>query len=135
VNQIAYIESFSLEADDNVLIADPNVGVAEDGILVTVEPSPIAADGTIMLSIELVSASLARPIRTIEASVPGSRIAVSLQTPLTMSQKLATVVRLGESEALLLGGLAANEVDRFVFAIVTAEALDPNAALSEKLPR
>jgi len=123
-NQIAYIESFRVDATDDQLIADPNVGVAEDGMLLTVEPGFVGPDGdTIELMLELASVQLARPIESIEARIPGATMPVTLQTPLSMSQRLATLVRLAPDEAVVLGGLAGREADEFVFAIVTAERL------------
>jgi hypothetical protein len=123
INEIAYLESFRVDATDDVLIADPNVGVAQDGMQLSVLPTPFDAGDSIDLSIELVAASLARPIEAIQARIPGSATPVTLQTPVTMSQRLATVVRLGADDALVLGGLAGEAPDEFVFALVSAAPL------------
>jgi hypothetical protein len=135
INEVAYLESFRVDATDDVLIADPNVGVAQDGMQLSVLPTPFDAGDSIELSIEIVTASLARPIEAIQARIPGSATPVTLQTPVTMSQRLATVVRLGADDALVLGGLAGGAPDEFVFALVSAAPLvagdDPSAPRAE----
>jgi hypothetical protein len=124
-NQVAYLERFELVAEGTVCAGDPEVGVAEEGLLLTAWPDLPTAGGLVPLELELVLARLEAPMHTRSARLPGVETDVSLQAPLTTSQKLSTAVLLAPDDLLVLGGVPAEDAGRLLFVFATCEVLAP----------
>ncbi len=124
-NQVAYLERFELVAYGRDCVADPAVGVAEEGFLLKAHPEQPSAAGGVPLQLELVVASLEQPMRERTVALPGSGALVSLQSPLSTSQKLATELELGPDDLLILGGLPASEPGEYLFLFLTCGVLAP----------
>lgn len=124
-NQVAYLERFEVVAEGQLAVGDPAVGVAEEGLLLTAWPEEPTAGGLIPLQLELVVARLEAPMHTRSAHLPGTAEEVSLQAPLTTSQKLSTAVLLAPDDLLVLGGVPTEEPDRLLFVFATCEVLAP----------
>ena len=105
VNQVAYVERFALVAGDGTLIADPEVAVADDGILLGARAGEPDPKGRRELALELVVATIQRPIRSQSVALPGALHRVELQTPVTTRQRLTAGANLGADEALVVGGI------------------------------
>ena len=105
LSQTAYIRSFELTANDTSLVADPQIDVASEGLLLHGVPRGGAREDTIELDLDLRSCQLERPIRVVDARVPGLAAQVSMQVPLTFVQHLTTSVVLARGEVLVLRGL------------------------------
>ena len=124
-NQVAYLERFELVAEGALAVGDPAVGVAEEGLLLTAWPDLPTASGLVPLELELVVASLEAPMHTRSAHLPGTAEEVSLQAPLTTSQKVSTAVLLAPDDLLVLGGVPTEEPGRLLFVFATCEVLAP----------
>jgi hypothetical protein len=127
LNQIAFISSFEVEKSADTLIADPVVGVLQDGILACLRPTR-ATDGTLSLALELSMTDVELPIQDAEVRIPGSVHPVTLQLPIASRQVLRTTFGLTPGECAVLSGLAPADPGRRLLAFVTAEPLVPGAA-------
>ena len=124
-NQIAYLERFDLLATDHQVLADPKVGVAEDGILLQVRPRVGPEGEPIELSLALNVLYLERPIAARQASLPGAFSPVTLQLPVTTRQTLRSTARLGPDDALIVGGVPTDTPGHFLFAVVAVDRVAP----------
>jgi hypothetical protein len=127
VNQIAFISAFEVEKSADALIADPVVGVLQDGILVRVRPMRVS-DGTVSLALSLSKTDVEHPIRSSEVRIPGTEHPVTLQLPIACRQELRSDFALRPDECAVLSGLAPSDPERRLLAFVTAAPLAPGAA-------
>lgn len=118
VNQSAYIEGFDVRADAGVLLADPVVGIAEEGVMLLARPW-VRPDGDVDLHLEITSIELEDPIEDRQVLVPGARSPVSVQLPISSLQRLTSVAPLSGDECLVVGCLPEGD-DAFVFVVLTA---------------
>lgn len=62
INEVAYVETFTVEHADGAFIADPQIGVVHDGVTLEVRIDPASADGAVRLAFHARVAELSRPI-------------------------------------------------------------------------
>ncbi len=119
LNQTAYVRDFQIQRVGRSIIADPRIGILEEGLTLTVEASP-ADDGRVALQLALTSADIQQPHASAAYELP-SGTSVSIQQPLAMTQSMRTGCSLGPDDALLLVMLGNEDSETFLFTILTAE--------------
>lgn len=105
MGQTAYVKSFELTGKGPVLVADPLIDVATEGIVLHGAPRLGVGAGIIELDLELEARHVEQPIREIAVNVPGVPRHMTMQVPLTFEQHLATRIALAPHEVLVLRGL------------------------------
>ncbi|MGE3854994.1 MAG: hypothetical protein AB7K09_24900 [Planctomycetota bacterium] len=105
-NQVAYIEDFNVQAQQNVTIADPVVGTIEDGLVLDVRPVISADRRYVTVELQPTIALLKRPLDTLTTTLggPGST-PVTIQLPELLVQRIRTTVTVPDGGAFLLGGV------------------------------
>jgi hypothetical protein len=79
-DQVAYVRDFEIEVAAAAFIANPIVDVLFHGYDVDLMCCEVRA-GTLGVQLQLVDQVLEQPIRTIETTVPGSTLPVTVQVP------------------------------------------------------
>jgi len=119
MDEVAYVADFELEVEGDRAVADPVVETCQDGLLFAVRGQ---LDGEkVALDCSLVSNRLERPIPTVAVRFPGATHPVSVQTPLVLSQRIATRATIAPDECLVLAAYSGNDPSRPVLAFVTAK--------------
>jgi hypothetical protein len=124
-SQTAFLEGYEIVGAGPILCADPSVGVAEEGLGVTLTTGAPDAEGCVSLELELVFLNLEQPMRRREIALPGLASPVEVQEPLTTRQALRATATLGPKDMLVLGSLADASAEREIFAFVTCEPASP----------
>jgi general secretion pathway protein D len=105
INQISFIQDFDVEVAQTAFIADPIVGVIQDGLVLDVQPTVSHDRRYITLQIRPTVARLTRPIPTFTTSLGAFTTPVTIQIPELNVQRAATTVRVPDGGTILLGGL------------------------------
>jgi general secretion pathway protein D len=105
VNQISFIEDFDVEVAQTAFIADPIVGVIQDGLVLDVQPTVSHDRKYITMQLKPTVARLERPIPTFTTSLGAFTTPVTIQIPKLRVEKAATNVRVPDGGTILLGGL------------------------------
>jgi type II secretory pathway component GspD/PulD (secretin) len=104
INQISYVQGFDVDVANSAYIANPNIGVIQDGIVLDVKPTVSYDRKYITLEIQATVADLLS-MRTITTSLGGQSEPVTFQMPtLHVSTTSATVV-VPDGGYVVLGGL------------------------------
>ena len=105
LNQVSYIQDYDLEVSNEVTIADPIIGVIQEGILIDFTPS-CAKDGrTIQVAFEGTFSSLQRPIPEKEISLAGGAgKKVTIQLPQLEIGRIRETVEVADGGWVLMGG-------------------------------
>ncbi|PIE22844.1 MAG: hypothetical protein CSA62_10370 [Planctomycetota bacterium] len=111
-NQFTYIKDFNVEIAQNAAIADPEVGIIRDGVVLDVRPVVSADQRFILMELRPTLARLSRPITTFTTSL-GAGQPVSIQLPVLQLQRVRTTVTIPDGGTLLLGGMKQLEKQRF----------------------
>ncbi len=105
INEVAYIQDFDVEVAQTAFIADPQIGVIPDGIVLDVRPTVSADRRYITLEVQTTVANLTRPIPTFSTTLGGTTGSVTIQLPEVRVSNAATTVRVPDGGSLILGGL------------------------------
>ena len=105
VNQLSFIQDFDVEVAQTAFIADPIVGVIQDGVVLDVQPTVSHDRKYITLQLKPTIATLTRPIPTYTTSLGAFTTPVTIQIPELKVQRAATTVRVPDGGTVLLGGL------------------------------
>ena len=108
INQTSYIKDFAVEVATASFIADPEVDVIQDGVVLDVRPTISYDRKYITLDLQPTVAELVRPIPTFTTSLSGSTLPVTIQFPQMTVRSAATTVKVPDGGSVLIGGL--NEV-------------------------
>jgi type II secretory pathway component GspD/PulD (secretin) len=108
MNQVAYVQDFDVEIAQAASIADPVIGVVQDGVILDVRPVVSADRRFIMMELRPTVAELLRPIREMATSL-GSQNSVTIQLPELDIQRVRTTVPMPDGGTVLLGGLKVSE--------------------------
>ena len=81
MNQMSFVQDFDVEVEDEKWLADPVVGIIQDGIVVDVVARPVAGSNRIAFTWGLMSSELAKPIRVKEVPLSAVTPPVSIQFP------------------------------------------------------
>jgi len=111
VNQISYVQDFDVEVAQTAFIADPVIGVIQDGLTLDVRPTVSNDRQFITLELRPTIVDLKVPIATFQTLLGASIAVFSSQNPVTIQlpeidiQVAESTVRIPDRGSLLLGGL------------------------------
>ena len=105
VNQLSFIQDFDVEVAQTAFIADPIVGIIQDGLALDVRPTISHDRKYITLELQPTVARLIRPIPTFTVSLGAATTPVTIQLPELVIQKSQTTVRLPDGGSVVIGGL------------------------------
>lgn len=127
VNQTAFIERFDVERTPQAAIADPVIGVAQDGVLLDFVGS--VDDGEVALELHVQANRLQRPVATAEVQLPGAFAPVTIQQPITATQSLDVAPRLKADGALVVALPVVGDFDRCMVVFLSARPVRPSREL------
>jgi len=115
LNQVSFVQDFDVEVAQTAFIADPVIGIVQDGIVLDVRPTVSNDRQFVTLEMRPTVTNLLTPISTFQtllgaAGAPGA-VLISAQNPVTIQlpeidlRSVETTVRLPDRGSLLLGGL------------------------------
>jgi type II secretory pathway component GspD/PulD (secretin) len=105
IDQVSFIQDFDVEVAQTAFIADPIVGVIQDGVVLDVLPTVSHDRKYITIQLKPTVATLQRPIPTFTTSLGAFTTPVTIQVPNLLVQRAATTVRVPDGGTVLLGGL------------------------------
>ncbi len=105
VNQVAYVQDFEVEVAQTAFIADPVVGIIQDGLVLDVRPTITNDQKYVNLELKPTVATLKRPIPTFTTNLGGLTQAVTLQIPELSISRAATTVTVPDGGTVVIGGL------------------------------
>jgi type II secretory pathway component GspD/PulD (secretin)/tetratricopeptide (TPR) repeat protein len=114
VNQISYVKDYDVEVAQAAGIADPIMGVIQDGLVLDVRPTVSNDRKYITLELRPTVATLIRPMPTFSTTLGmiGSTT-VTLHIPELVVQKAQATVRIPDGGTIVVGGLKQiRDVDR-----------------------
>ncbi len=106
VNQISYVKDYDVEVAQAAGIADPIMGVIQDGLVLDVKPTVSNDRKYITLELRPTIATLIRPMPTFSTTLGmiGST-SVTLHIPELVVQKAQATVRIPDGGTIVVGGL------------------------------
>jgi type II secretory pathway component GspD/PulD (secretin) len=105
VNQLSYIQDFDVEVAQTSFIADPIVGIIQDGLTLDVRPTVSNDRKYITLELQPTVARLLEPIPTFSTSLASTAAPVIIQLPELRIQQARTTVKIPDGGSILIGGL------------------------------
>ncbi len=105
VNQLSYIQDFDVEVAQTSFIADPIVGIIQDGLTLDVRPTVSNDRRYITLELQPTVAKLSQPIPTFATTLASSFTPVIIQLPELRLQQARVTVRIPDRGSILIGGL------------------------------
>jgi type II secretory pathway component GspD/PulD (secretin) len=105
VNQLSFIQDFDVEVAQTAFIADPIVGIVQDGLTLDVRPTVSNDRRYVTLELQPTVATLLRPIPTFTTSLGAFTTPVTIQIPEITIQKSQTTVRVPDGGTVMIGGL------------------------------
>lgn len=105
INLTSYVQDFAVEVAQASFIADPQVNVIQDGVVLDVRPVISYDRKYITLELRPTVAELRRPIPTFTTSLAGATLPVTLQLPQMKVRSAATTVKVPDGGSVLIGGL------------------------------
>ncbi len=105
INQLTFVQDFDVEVAQTAFIADPIIGIIQDGVVLDVQPTVSHDRKYITLQLRPTIANLVRPIPTFTTSLGAFTTPVTIQIPELQVQKAGTTVRVPDGGTLLMGGL------------------------------
>ncbi|MDF1701131.1 MAG: hypothetical protein P1V36_08235 [Planctomycetota bacterium] len=104
LNQVSFIQDYDVESSNGVQVADPIIGVLQEGILIDFTPTYDAKAETIRLAFEGTFSSLQRPIPEKEFAIAGLGEKVTIQLPQLEVGRIRQTVDLPDGGWVILGG-------------------------------
>ncbi|MBN2491060.1 MAG: hypothetical protein JXQ29_09440 [Planctomycetes bacterium] len=105
VNQISYIKDYDVEVAQTASIADPVVGIIQDGLVLDVRPTISNDRRFVTLELRPTVANLIQPIRTITTTLGSQTQPVTIQLPEIIVQSAETTVTVPDRGTVVIGGL------------------------------
>jgi len=105
LNQITYVQDMDVEVAQAALIADPQVGVVSDGIVLDVRPTISHDRRYIALELRPTVATLKRPIPEFTSSLAGLTTPVTLQLPELEVASANTTAVVPDGGTVVIAGL------------------------------
>jgi general secretion pathway protein D len=105
VNQLSYIQDFDVEVAQTSFIADPIIGIIQDGLSLDVRPTVSNDRRYITLELQPTVADLLEPIPTFATTLGSTTQTVTIQLPELRLQQARTTVRIPDQGSILIGGL------------------------------
>ena len=118
VNQISYVQDFDVEVAQTAFIADPVIGVIQDGLTLDVRPTVSNDRQYITLELRPTVVNLITPIATFQTLLGAATLGVvAAQNPVTIQlpevdiQVAESTVRIPDRGSILLGGLKSINIE------------------------
>jgi tetratricopeptide (TPR) repeat protein len=105
INQRAYIQDFDVEVAQFQAVADPQVNVLHEGVVLDVRPTIHTDRRTITLEIQPTVAKVVA-LRNFSSTLGGNTSPVTFQLPELQVQSVFTTATIPDGGSLLLGGLS-----------------------------
>lgn len=105
VNQISFVQDFDVDVANSAFIANPNIGIIQEGVVLDVRPTISYDRKYITLEIQATVAELIQPIREYTTSLSGFSTPVTFQLPELKTQSASTTVDVPDHGSILLAGL------------------------------
>ena len=105
INQVSFVQGFDVDVATSSFIANPNIGVIQEGIVLDVRPTVSYDRKYITLEIQTTVADLKRPMRTRATSLGGQTTPVTFQLPELQVSSAFTTVVVPDGGSVILGGL------------------------------
>lgn len=105
VNQISYIRDYDVEVAQTASIADPVVGIIQDGLVLDVRPTISNDRRFVTLELRPTVANLIEPIRTLTTTLGSQTQPVTIQLPELIVQSAETTVTVPDRGTVVIGGL------------------------------
>jgi type II secretory pathway component GspD/PulD (secretin) len=104
VNQVSFVQGFDVDVANAAFIADPNIGVVQEGIVLDVRPTISFDRKYVTLDVQATVANLVRPIREISTNLGGNTDQVTFSLPQLDVQDAQTTVVVPDGGSVMLGG-------------------------------
>jgi len=104
VNQVSFVQGFDVDVANAAFIADPNIGVVQEGIVLDVRPTISHDRRYVTLDVQTTVANLQRPIREFETALGGTTTQVQFFLPELDVQNAQTTVVVPDGGSVVLGG-------------------------------
>lgn len=104
VNQVSFVQGFDVDVANAAFIADPNIGVVQEGIVLDVRPTISHDKRYVTLDVQTTVANLTRPIREFETALGGTTTQVQFFLPQLDVQNAQTTVVVPDGGSVVLGG-------------------------------
>jgi len=105
INQITYLQDFEVEVAQTAFIADPVIGLIQEGIVFDVRPTVSNNRQYVTLELQPTVATLKEPIATFSTFLAGLTTPVTLQKPELSVSRAATTVKIPDGGSVVIGGL------------------------------
>ncbi len=105
VNQVSFVQGYDVDVANAAFIADPNIGVVQEGIVLDVRPTISFDRKYITLDVQTTVASLQRPMREVTTNLGGDTTAVTFALPELRVQDAQTTVVVPDGGSVVLGGM------------------------------
>ncbi len=104
VNQVSFIQGFDVDVANAARIADPIIGIVQEGIVLDVRPTISYDRKYVVLDVQTTVANLTRPIRSFQTNLGGSTESVEFQLPELEVQDAQTTAVVPDNGSVILGG-------------------------------
>lgn len=104
VNQVSFVQDFEVDVATNAFIADPVIGIAQEGIVLDVRPTISYDRKYITLDVQTTVAELERPFPTITTLLGPNGSPVTFAVPTLRVQDAQTTVVVPDGGAVIIGG-------------------------------
>ncbi|GJM22281.1 MAG: hypothetical protein DHS20C15_21960 [Planctomycetota bacterium] len=104
VNQVSYVQGYEVDVATGSFIADPVIGVLQEGIVLDVRPTISYDRLYVTLDVQTTVAELERPFRSITTLLGPSGSPVTFSIPVLNVQDAQTTVVVPDGGAVVLGG-------------------------------
>jgi len=104
VNQVSFVQGYEVDVATAAFIADPVVGIAQEGIVLDVRPTISYDRKYVTLDVMTTVAELERPFRTVTTLLGPNGSPVTFAIPVLEVQDAQTTVVVPDGGAVVLGG-------------------------------
>ncbi|MFO0981797.1 MAG: hypothetical protein U1E76_08660 [Planctomycetota bacterium] len=105
INEVSYLQDFDVDVANTAFIANPQVGVIQEGIVLDVRPTISYDRRFITLEIQTTVANLKRPIPEFETSLGGFSVPIRFQLPEIDVSSSYTTVQVPDGGSIIMGGM------------------------------
>ncbi len=105
INEISFLQDFDVDVASTAFIANPEVGILQEGVVLDVRPTISYDRKYVNLEVRTTVADVQRPIETFETTLGGFTDPVTFQIPRVSTQNANTTVVVPDGGTVLLGGL------------------------------
>lgn len=128
VRQKSYLQGYDLLGIEDAMIADPKVGIVEDGMLLDIRPTRSKDRSALELGLKLTLTRLQSPLPTVR--VPGrlpTEPGLLMELPVFANERLETTASLPSDKTLFFGGLASRGGGDQLVIVFLREVQNPTA--------